>query len=79
MDDADLAQELEQAIIQASLVSRQKSPKSPDGMCIWCEDQPVVPDTAFCSADCGVDYNKHVREMKQRGVSSASRDSGDDD
>lgn len=79
MDDADLAQELEQAIIQASLVSRQKSPKSPDGMCIWCEDQPVVPDTAFCSADCGVDYNKHVREMKQRGVSSSSRDSADED
>ncbi|MDI3441602.1 hypothetical protein QLG07_19230 [Erwinia sp. V90_4] len=78
MDDADLAQELEQAIIQSSLVSRQKSPKSPDGMCIWCEDQPVVPDTAFCSADCGVDYNKHVREMKQRSSSSA-RDSGDED
>ena len=79
MDDADLAQELEQAIIQASLVSRQKSPKSPDGMCIWCEDQPVVPDTAFFSSDCGVDYNKHVREMKQRGVSSSSRDSGDEE
>lgn len=79
MDDADLAQELEQAIIQSSLVSRQKSPKSPDGRCIWCKDQPVVAETAFCSADCGVNYNKHLREMKLRGTSPSTRDSGDED
>ncbi|ARF49688.1 hypothetical protein [Pantoea stewartii] len=66
MDEVDLAQQLEQAIIAAALENRKKSPVSPDGKCIWCKDEPVVDKTAFCSADCGVDYFKHEREMKQR-------------
>lgn len=66
MDDADLAQEIEQAIILTALVNRQQRPESPDGMCIWCEDQNTVADTAFCSAECGVDYNKFQRELKYR-------------
>lgn len=67
MDDADLAQQLEQAIITAALVNRKPQPISPNGMCIWCEDQPIVASTAFCSAECGVDYHKHQREIRQRG------------
>ncbi|MHA6311445.1 MULTISPECIES: hypothetical protein [Pantoea] len=70
MDDADLAQQLEQAIITAALVNRQPSLTSPDGLCIWCEDQPVVASTAFCSAECGVDYHKYQREMQQRHTES---------
>lgn len=66
MDDADLSQQLEQAIIAAALNNRQSAPVSPDGICIWCEDQPVVANSAFCSAECGVDYQKYHREMKQR-------------
>lgn len=66
MDDADLAQQFEQAIITAALVNRKPSLTSPDGLCIWCEDQPVVASTAFCSAECGVDYHKYQREMQQR-------------
>jgi hypothetical protein len=66
MDDADLAQEREEAAITDALSARQPRLKSPNGMCIWCKDEPVVPNTAFCSADCGEDYFKHKREMKQR-------------
>jgi len=66
MDEADLAQERERAILAAALSARQPSLKSPNGMCIWCKDEPVVSGTAFCSADCGQDYAKYNREMKQR-------------
>lgn len=66
MDEADLAQEREQAILAAALSTRQRSLESPNGKCIWCKDEPVVPDTAFCSADCGEDHYKHSREMKHR-------------
>ncbi|MEG3113287.1 MULTISPECIES: hypothetical protein [Pantoea] len=66
MDDADLAQEREEALITAALSARQPRLKSPDGKCIWCKDEPVVSDTAFCSAECGEDYSRHTREMKQR-------------
>lgn len=66
MDDADLAQELEAVLITNAMSARQPGLKSKDGKCIWCEDEPVVADTAFCSADCGEDYVKHKREMKQR-------------
>lgn len=67
MDDADLAQELEAALITTAMSARMPGVKSPDGNCIWCQDEPIVADTAFCSADCGEDYVKHQREMKQRG------------
>ena len=66
MDDADLAQEREQAIITAALSARETSLKSPDGLFLWCRDEPIVANSAFCSADCGEDYSKHKREMKQR-------------
>lgn len=66
MDDVDLAQEREEALITAAMSARQPVVTSPDGKCIWCEDESVVPNSAFCSADCGEDYSKHQREMKQR-------------
>lgn len=66
MDDADLAYEQEKAILSEALSARKPSIKSPDGMCIWCKDEPVVALTAFCSADCGEDYAKHNRGVTQR-------------
>lgn len=66
MDDADLAQELEEVLITNAMSARQPGLKSKNGKCIWCEDEPVVADTAFCSADCGEDYVKHQREVQQR-------------
>ena len=66
MDDADLAQELEQAIIAGALDKREPQLTSTDGKCIWCKDEPVVPKSAFCSAECGDDYFKSEREKKHR-------------
>lgn len=66
MDDADLAQELEAALIASAMSARRPGLKSPNGICIWCEEEPVVANSAFCSADCGQDYFKHEREVKQR-------------
>lgn len=48
MDEADLAQERERAILAAALSARQPSLKSPNGMCIfakmnqWFLEQPSV-------------------------------------
>lgn len=66
MDDVDLAQEREESHLAASLSARKPRIISQDGSCIWCSDEPVVADTAFCSAECDEDYHKHHREMKQR-------------
>ncbi|PKH21453.1 hypothetical protein CIG19_16795 [Enterobacterales bacterium CwR94] len=66
MDEADLAQEKEVALINAALSARQPRLKSPNGLCVWCLDEKVVADTAFCSVECDEDYHKHQREMQQR-------------
>ncbi|MBN7122862.1 hypothetical protein BSU01_14250 [Erwinia billingiae] len=66
MDEADLAQEREEALITAAMSARKPGLKSPNGMCIWCKEEPVVANSAFCSADCGEDYFKHEREAKHR-------------
>jgi len=66
MDDVDLAQEREEAHLAAALSARKARMVSPNGKCVWCRDEPVVAETAFCSAECGEDYQKHHREMKQR-------------
>lgn len=66
MDDIDLAQEREEARLSAALSARAPRLVSRNGNCIWCTDEPVVVDTAFCSAECDEDYHKHQREMKQR-------------
>ncbi|MGE9550428.1 hypothetical protein ACQPT2_04215 [Erwinia amylovora] len=68
MDDADMAQVREEALITSAMSARQPGLKSPNGKCIWCEDEPIVADTAFCSAECGEDYHKYQREKKQRLV-----------
>ncbi|OON39475.1 hypothetical protein BTJ39_12505 [Izhakiella australiensis] len=66
MDIADVAQLREEAILSAAIAARETPLTSPDGFCIWCKDEPVVAGTAFCSAECGEDYGKYRREMKQR-------------
>nr|WP_313188826.1 hypothetical protein [Pantoea sp.] len=66
MDDVDLAQEQEEAHLADSLSARQPRLVSPNGKCIWCKDESVVADTAFCSTECDDDYHKHKRETKHR-------------
>lgn len=66
MDDVDLAQEREEAHLAASLSARKPRLVSRNGNCIWCTDEAIVANTAFCSAECGEDYHKHQRKMKQR-------------
>ncbi|WP_199852922.1 hypothetical protein [Pantoea vagans] len=44
MDDADLAQEREEAHPAALLAI----PYSFNGLCVWCNDEAVVTETAFC-------------------------------
>lgn len=66
MDDVDLAQINEEAILKAAFASREPRLSSPDGRCIWCLDEPVVANTAFCCAECGEDYRKDRREKLQR-------------
>ncbi len=68
MDEVDLAQEREEAHLAASLAARKTRLKSPNGLCIWCKDEPVVAETAFCSSECDEDYHKHRREQCQRVV-----------
>ena len=52
MDDVDLAQEREEAHLAASLAARKSKLTSPNGLCVWCKDEAVVAETAFCSAEC---------------------------
>lgn len=66
MDEVDLAQEREEAILKEALLARQPRLRSPDGMCLWCRDEATVAGTAFCCAECDEDYHKHQREMRQR-------------
>lgn len=70
MDDADLAHEVQEALIASALSAREPGLTSPDGMCIWCRDEPVVAGTAFCSAGCGEDYFRNEYQVKQRYVPS---------
>lgn len=66
MDDADLAQEIQEALIASALSARKPGLKSPDGKCIWCRDEAAVAGTAFCSAECGEDYFRYERQGRQR-------------
>ncbi|ARF50942.1 hypothetical protein [Pantoea stewartii] len=66
MDEIDLAQEQEITLREAALAARKQRPVSLDGNCIWCKDEPVIANTAFCSAECDDDYHKYQREMRQR-------------
>jgi len=66
MDDVDLAQEREEAHLAASLAARKSKLTSPNGLCVWCKDEAVVAETAFCSAECDEDYHKYRCEQSQR-------------
>lgn len=62
MDIIDSANELEQLHIQAALSNRKVVTKSINGMCIWCEEMPAKPNSAYCSKDCGDDDEKYRRK-----------------
>lgn len=66
MDEIDQAQEREEARLADALSAREPRLVSNNGKCIWCEDEPTVARTAFCSADCDEDYHKRHREMRHR-------------
>lgn len=73
MDDADLAYEVQEALIASALSARKPGLTSPDGRCIWCRDEAAVANTAFCSAECGEDFFRNERQGKQRYVPSDER------
>ncbi|MEQ4636771.1 MULTISPECIES: hypothetical protein [Providencia] len=62
MDIIDSANELNELRIQAALSNRKAAIKSINGMCIWCEEMPAAPNSAYCSKDCGDDYEKYKRK-----------------
>lgn len=62
MDIIDSASELEQLHIQAALSNRKVAIKSYNGMCIWREEMPAAPSSAYCSKDCGDDYKQYKRK-----------------
>nr|WP_282559277.1 hypothetical protein [Providencia alcalifaciens] len=62
MDIIDQANKLEQLHIQAALSNRQPVIKSINGMCIWCEDMPAAPNSAYCSKECGDDDEQYKRK-----------------
>ena len=65
MDDLDIAQERDRLILEAALDSRKPTVISKNGMCLWCHDEPVSGlSKAFCSTECGHDYEKWKRNQK---------------
>ncbi|ADO08038.1 hypothetical protein Pvag_pPag20048 (plasmid) [Pantoea vagans C9-1] len=70
MDDADLAHEVQEALIASALSARKPGLTSPDGRCIWCRDEAAVAGTAFCSAECGEDYFRNEHQLKQHYIPS---------
>ncbi len=62
MDIIDSANELEQLHIQAALSNRQPVIKSINGMCIWCHEEPVAHNSAYCCTDCGDDHEQYKRK-----------------
>ncbi|HGN0719338.1 TPA: hypothetical protein ACKRNA_001192 [Proteus mirabilis] len=40
----------------------QAAIKSYSGMCIWCHEEPVAPNSAYCSKDCGDDHEQYKRK-----------------
>ncbi|HGN1331881.1 hypothetical protein NAB33_01960 [Proteus mirabilis] len=62
MDIIDSANEINELYIQASLLNRKPVIKSYNGMCIWCHEEPVAPNSAYCSKDCGDDHDQYKRK-----------------
>lgn len=62
MDIIDSENELNELRIQTALLNRPKVIKSHNGMCMWCHDEPTAPNSAYCSKDCGDDYEQYKRK-----------------
>ena len=62
MDIIDSANEINELHIQASLSNRKPAIKSYNGMCIWCNDEHIAPNSAYCSKDCGDDHAQYKRK-----------------
>lgn len=58
----DSANELNELRIKAALSNRQPLIKSMNGMCIWCHNEPVASNSAYCSKDCGDDHEQYKRK-----------------
>lgn len=65
MDELDQLQEQDELRLKAALDKRKPMIKSANGMCVWCHDEPISDvSSAFCSAECGEDYEKWKRNQK---------------
>ena len=64
MDEADISDERETAILEASIaVVRQAPPEAEAiGRCLWC-GEPTEPGRRWCCAECRDDWEK--RREKQ--------------
>lgn len=62
MDIIDSANETNELYIQVSLSNRKAAIKSYSGMCIWCHEEPVAPNSAYCSKECGDDHAQYKRK-----------------
>lgn len=62
MDIIDSANETNELYIQVSLSNRKAAIKSYNDMCIWCHQEPVAPNSAYCSKDCGDDHERYKRK-----------------
>ena len=67
MDIIDSANETNELYIQVSLSNRKVAIKSYNGMCIWCHEEQVAPNSAYCSKDCGDDHEQYKRKNGQEG------------
>lgn len=61
-DIADDANDLTDLQINTALANREPPAKSLTGFCIWCHQEPVAPNSAYCSKDCGDDHAQYKRK-----------------
>ncbi|SUD99052.1 Uncharacterised protein [Providencia rettgeri] len=66
MDDIDHIQQRDDILHQLALMKRKPTLVSANGQCLWCHDEPVSGlSLAFCSTECGEDYEKFQRNKKR--------------
>ncbi|MBD2791714.1 hypothetical protein [Xenorhabdus szentirmaii] len=62
MDIIDAANDLTELNISHALQNRKPPLTSINGMCRWCETEPAAENSAFCSRECGEDYERLRRQ-----------------
>lgn len=68
MDDADRAQALQEAELDAAVRRRRHEVVLPEtGLCAWCEE-PIEPGARFCDRDCSDDYQRHSAKQANERI-----------